>query len=179
MVDLPGDTEEAEVVSEGDLWFLPGPIEEEPDGLPPGPRAEPRETAVPDDWRNAEAGNAARLARVAGRIGALDDRLRRGPHGWRHRLALIEAADLSWLTGDRVSPDRLALWISMRLSGVQDDTGPLARVGWAVRRLTGGPGPKADLFAFLDRRDPENLDDEAEPFADRASGWLELMAKAT
>ena len=154
--DLLADAEEVEQTSEDDLWFLPGPMEEEPDDLPPGPRAEPRETAVLDDWRRAEAGNAARLARVAGRIGALDDRLKRGPEGWRHRLALIEAADLSWFAGDRIGPDRLALWISMRLSGVQDDTAALARVGWAVRRLTGGPGPEADLSAFLDRRDPEN-----------------------
>ena len=159
-------------------WFLPGPMEEEPDYLPPGPRAELRETAVLDDWRKAEAGNAARLARVAGRIGALDDRLRRGPKGWRHRLALMEAADLSWFVGDRIGPDRLALWKSMRLSGVQDDTAALARVGWAVRRLTGGPGPEVDLSAFLDRRDPENLGVEAEPFADRAGGWLDLMAQA-
>ena len=159
-------------------WFLPGPIEEEPEDLPPGPRAEPRETAVLDDWRRAEAGHAARLARVAGRLGALDDRLRRGPEGWRHRLALIEAADLSWFVGDRIGPDRLALWISLRLSGVHDDTGTLARVGWAVRRLTGGPGPEVDLSAFLDRRDPGNLGDEAEPFADRAGGWLDLMAQA-
>jgi hypothetical protein len=65
----------------------------------------------------------------------------------------------------------------MRLSGVQDDTAALARVGWAVRRLTGGPGPEADLSAFLDRRDPENMADEAEPFADRAGGWLDLMAQ--
>ncbi len=160
------------------MWFLPGPMEEEPDYLPPGPRAELRETAVLDDWRKAEAGNAARLARVAGRIGALDDRLRRGPKGWRHRLALMEAADLSWFVGDRIGPDRLALWKSMRLSGVQDDTAALARVGWAVRRLTGGPGPEVDLSAFLDRRDPENLGVEAEPFADRAGGWLDLMAQA-
>jgi hypothetical protein len=172
------DTEEPEQTSEDDLWFLPGPIEEEPDYLPPGPRAEPRETGVLDDWRRAEAGNAARLARVAGRIGALDDRLRRGPEGWRHRLALIEAADLSWFVGDRIGPDRLALWISMRLSGVQDDAAALARVGWAVRRLTGGPGPEVDLSAFLDRRDPEILGDEAEPFADRAGGWLDLMVQA-
>jgi hypothetical protein len=54
----------------------------------------------------------------------------------------------------------------------------LARAGWAVRRLTGGPGPEVDLSAFLDRRDPENLVDEAEPFADRAGGWLNLMAQA-
>ena len=178
-LDPLAGVEEVEETSEDDLWFLPGPIEEEPDDLPPGPRAEPRETDVLDDWRNAEAGHAARLARVAGRVGALDDRLKRGPEGWRHRLALIEAADLSWFVGDRIGPDRLALWISMRLSGAQEDTAVLARVGWAVRRLTGGPGPEVDLSAFLNRRDPENLSDEAEPFADRAGGWLDLMAQAT
>ncbi len=171
------DAEEAEQSSEDDLWFLPGPMEEEPDYLPPGPRAEPREAEALDDWRKAEAGLAARLARVAGRVGALDDRLKRSPEGWRHRLALIEAADLSWFAGDRIGPGRLALWISMRISGLQDDTAALARVGWAVRRLTGGPGPEVDLAAFLDRRDPENMADEAEPFADRAGGWLDLMAQ--
>lgn len=170
--------EEFEETSEDYLWFLPGPIEDWPDDLPPGPKAEPRETAVLDDWRKAEAGSAARLARVAGRLGALDDRLRRGPEGWRHRLALIEAADLSWFVGDRIGSDRLALWISMRLSGVQDDTAALTRVGWAVRRLTGGPGPEANLSTFLNRRDPENLGDDAEPFADRAGSWLALMSQA-
>ncbi|WP_430389688.1 helix-turn-helix domain-containing protein [Blastomonas fulva] len=170
--------EEAEERSEDDLWFLPGPFESEPDDLLPGPKAEPRETAILDDWRKAEADNAARLARVAGRLGGLDERLRRGPEGWRHRLALIEAADLSWFVGDRIGPDRLALWIALRLSGVHDDAAALARVGWAVRRLTGGPGPEVDLAAFVDRRDPENLADEAEPFADRAGGWLDLMAQA-
>jgi hypothetical protein len=171
--------EEGEERAENDLWFLPGPIENEPDDLPPWPRAEPRATAVLDDWRKAEARHAAWLARVAGRFGALDDRLQRGPQGWRHRLALIEAADLSWFAGDRIGPDRLALWISLRLSGVQDDTAALARVGWAVRRLAGGPGPEADLSAFLDRRDPENMEHRAEPFADRAGGWLDLMTQAT
>ncbi|WP_028030795.1 hypothetical protein [Gemmobacter nectariphilus] len=170
--------EEVEERSEDDLWFLPGPIEDEPDDLPPSPRGEPRETAILDDWRKAEADNAARLARVAGRLGGLDERLRRGPEGWRHRLALIEAADLSWFAGDRIGPDRLALWIALRLSGVQDDSVALARVGWAVRRLIGGPRPEEDLATFVDRRDPENLADEAEPFADRAGGWLDLMAQA-
>ena len=136
--------------------------------MPPGPRAEPPDTSVIDDWTKAEGTHAARLAKVAGRLGALDDRLLRGPNGWRHRLALIETADLSWLAGDRVSSDRLALWISMRLSGAQDDPEALARIGWAVRRLTGGPGPKVDLAAFLDRRDPENIEDSAERFEDRA-----------
>ncbi|QEW29881.1 hypothetical protein [Roseovarius indicus] len=159
-------------------WFLPGPLEEEPDDLPPGPRAEPSDIAVIDDWAKAEAAQAARLAKVAGRLGALDYRLLRGPDGWRHRLALIEAADLSWLAGDRVSSDRLALWISMRLSGAQDDPNALARVGWAVRRLMGGPGPMVDLAAFLDRRDPENIEDATERLEERAGGWLEVMKSA-
>jgi hypothetical protein len=172
------DVEVVAETLEGDLWFLPGPIQDEPDDLPPLPRAEPRKVAVLDEWRNAEAGHAARLARAAGRLGALDDRLRRGPEGWRHRLALIEAADLSWFVGDRLGPDRLALWISMRLTGVQDDSGALARVGWAVRRLSGGPSPESDLSTFLNRRDPENLGIEAEPFADRASSWQDVMSQA-
>ncbi len=170
--------EEDEEAHEEDLWFLPGPLDEEPDDLPPGPRAEPPDTAGIEDWAKAESVHAARLARVAGRLGALDDRLLRGPEGWRHRLALIEAANLSWFAGDRVSSDRLALWISMRLSGAQDDPNALARVGWAVRRLTGGPGPEDDLAAFLDRRDPENIEDSAEPFEDRAGGWLDVMTAA-
>jgi hypothetical protein len=171
--------EEDEEAHEEDLWFLPGPLEEEPDDLPPGPRAEPPDTAVIGDWAKAEGVHAARLARVAGRLGALDDRLLRGPEGWRHRLSLIEAADLSWFAGDRVGSDRLALWVSMRLSGAQDDPNALARVGWAFRRLTGGPGPKDDLAAFLDRRDPENIEDSAERFEDRAGGWLDVMTSAT
>ncbi|MGX9353662.1 hypothetical protein ACS3SW_00455 [Roseobacteraceae bacterium S113] len=170
--------EEDEEANEDDLWFLPGPLEEEPDDLPPGPRAEPPDTAVIEDWAKAEGVHAARLARVAGRLGALDDRLLRGPEGWRHRLALIEAADLSWLNGDRVGSDRLALWVSMRLSGAQDDPNALARVGWAVRRLTGVPGPMDDMSAFLDRRDPENIEDSAERFEDRAGGWLDVMTAA-
>lgn len=66
----------------------------------------------------------------------------------------------------------------MRKSGVQDDTAALARVGWAVRRMTGAPGPEADLASFLDRRGPANMADEAEPFADRAGGLLDLMVAA-
>lgn len=169
--DDPPDAPEPPV--EADLWFLPGPMDEA-DDLPPGPRAEPPETAISEDWRRAEAANAARLARVAGRLGALDERLRRGPEGWRHRLALIEAADLGWLAGDRIGADRLALWVALRLSGVQEDTGALARVGWAVRRLTGGPGPEGDLPAFLDRRDPEAA--PADPLIDRAAAWSGVMA---
>jgi hypothetical protein len=174
--DLVDKGAEAEEPSDQDLWFLPGRMEDEPDYLAPGTRAESAETSIIADWTRAEAGLAARLARVAGRLGALDERLRRGPEGWRHRLALIEASDLSWYVGDRVSPDRLALWIALRLSGAQEGTSALSRVGWGVRRLAGGPGPETGLADFLDRRDPDNIDGDAERFADRAEGWLDLMA---
>ena len=172
------DHDQAETSSEEDLWFLPGPVEDDSDDpLPRTPAAYPQ-PAISDDWRKAEAANAARLAHLAGRVGALHDRLMRGPHGWHHRLALIEAANLSWVTGDRIGPDRLALWICMHLGGVQDDTAALSRAEWAVRRLTKGPGPQADLAAFLDRRDPQSPRSGAEPLADRADSWCELMAEA-
>jgi len=165
--DGPIYPDETPVLSDDDLWFLPGPSDD--DDLEPQPL--PGQIAIPDIWRQAEAGLAARLAHVAGQLGALDERLRRGPEGWRHRLALIEAAELSWFAGDRIAPDRLALWIALRLSGVQEDTAALARVGWAVRRLTSGPGPQEGLADFLGRHDPDTHNPEADSFADRAGTW--------
>jgi hypothetical protein len=48
----------------------------------------------------------------------------------------------------------------MRLGSVEDDAQALARAGWAVRRLQGGPGPEASgreagLTTFLGRTVPE------------------------
>lgn len=176
--DFANGVVQADETAEKDLWFLPSPTEEEPDFFPNRLRVEPTETTIFADWKQAEAGLAARLAHVAVRLGALDERLRRGPKGWRHRLALIEAADLSWLNGDRITVDRLALWDALRLSGVQQDTAALARVGWSVRRLTGGPGPEVNLGEFLGRHDSENISDAAERFKDRAGSWLDLMNAA-
>ena len=182
-----------------DLWFLPGPIEDEPDYLPPGHKPDAKETDVVDVWRAAEAGLAAQLARVSARLGILDERLRRGPAGWRQRLALIEASDLSWLTQDRIGLDRLSLYMALRASTATDDAQALYRMGWTVRRLTGGPAPLTvrscvgDLEAFLDRRhrsgQGERFDEakvpsrlremaEREDFADRAAGWLAMMDQA-
>lgn len=47
--DALPDTGEVDETPEDDLWFLPGAIDDEPDDLPPGPRAEPREIKVIDD----------------------------------------------------------------------------------------------------------------------------------
>jgi hypothetical protein len=192
--------EAAEDRDDADLWFMPGPPEEEPDFLPPGPQPEARESEIVDAWRAAEAGQAAQLAHVTARLGILDERLRRGPVGWRHRLAVIEASELSWLTQDRIGPDRLSLYMVLRISTATDDAQALYRMGWTVRRLAGGPGPLgvgqgvADLEAFLDRRDRpgqgESLKDTGAPirmqemedreaFENRAASWLAMMRQAT
>ncbi len=165
----------AQADAEDDLWFLPGPPEDDTDDLRPGPRADAGEAVLLAEWLNAEAGLAAPLARVAGRFGALNDRLLRGPEGWRHRLALIEAAELSWSIGDRITADRLAQWLALRLSSAQEDTGVLLRAGWAARRLTGGPGPMTSFAAFLGRHDPEHPRDDSDLFIHRAESWIALM----
>ena len=54
------------------------------------------------------------------KLGVLDERLRSAPEGWRHRLAMIEAAELSWVAGERLAGDKLALWMARRL-GAQED----------------------------------------------------------
>ena len=193
------DLEASEDKDNADLWFLPGPLEDEPVYLPPGPAPEAGESEIVDAWRAAEAGQAAQLARVAARLGILDERLRRGPAGWRQRLALIEAADLSWLTQDRIGLDRLSLYMALRVSTATDDAQAMYRIGWAVRRLSGGPALLTlrsgtdDLNTFLDRRDRpgqgERFEEakassrvvemaEREAFEDRAAGWLAMMDQA-
>jgi hypothetical protein len=115
---------------------------------PPGPRAEAPEAAVLNDWRTAEAGSAVRLARVAGRIDVLDDRLKCGPVGWRHRLALIKAADLSrfvgvrfgltdWRSGAEPFVDRAESWLD--LAAQAGDLHPITRacVGFHLWSLAG------------------------------------------
>lgn len=161
---------------EDDLWFLPGPPEDEPDFLPPLPRAEAHEGDLIHEWEAAQAGQAARLAHVAARLGALDERLRRGPEGWRHRLALGEAAELSWQTGERLAADRLALWLALRMGSSEAEDLQFQKLGWAVRRLTGGPGPGSGLAAFLGRHETRQGDEA--PLGERIAGLEEMLRRA-
>jgi len=153
---------------EDDLWFLaPTPEAEE---RPAASRAPAQPVPGLADWRAAQGDLAAELAHLAARFGALDERLRRAPDGWRQRLALAEAAELSWWAGDRVPADTLALWLGQRLSGAQDDGPARARAAWAARRLTGGPPPLPGLAAFLAR--------PAEEAGPRAADWQAALAGA-
>jgi hypothetical protein len=164
----------------------------------PGPRAAAR--IAPDDWAGAEAGLAAALAQAALAVGALDDRVRSAggaapasaapgrPHapqtdapaaagvlarpgaGLRQRLLCAEIADLAWHLGDRVTVDRLALYLVLRLPGMgvhaADEAQALARAAWAWRRLDHGAVPPRDdppaLAAWLGRA-PAATGDTADP----------------
>lgn len=150
---------------EDDLWFLP--CDENVDiqeFLPPGTNPERGVLFDPREWRAAQSNLAHELADLAAYFGALDERLRAGPAGWGHRLALMDVADLGWWTGDRIGVDRLALWTGLRIGATGEDAQALSRAGWAVRRLTSGAGPSdggwdAGLTAFMDRlsKDPEDV----------------------
>lgn len=133
---------------------IPGPIY----AGPARPDPDPTDNDVPSSahslfaaaaWRAAQGDHAVELAILAECLGRLDARLRTG--GWRQRLAVEEAAGLSWWVGDRVGVDRLSLWLGARLSGAQDDAQALARAGWAARRLGAATDPRADPDAFFGR----------------------------
>lgn len=131
-LDLPGpyDAEPEEAP-----WFLPA----EPEEAAPLPRRPSQGLVEAGDWRRAEAALAADLAALAFDAGRLAERLAGTGPGAVQRLALDEAAALSWWTGDRVGAERLALWSSYRIGAAEEDGGGLIRTAWAARRLAASP----------------------------------------
>ncbi|QIE43009.1 hypothetical protein G5B39_13240 (plasmid) [Rhodobacteraceae bacterium SC52] len=122
-----------------DLWFIPASPdgEEAPGDLPwlTSSSRSSQDDLRADDWAESEAVNAAALARAAMAVGGLDDRVRSGVPGLRRRLICSEVADLGWHLGDRVTVDRLALYLVLRLAALSEDSQSLARAAWAQRRL--------------------------------------------
>ena len=163
-------------VEEDDLWFLPGPDHATLDDAHdlPLPQADRQPLVDVAAWAKAEATLARPLAELAQLSGMLRARLADGPEGWQHRLALQEAVDLSWLAGDRVPSERLALWQMLRLAGGAEDTQALARAGWAARRLRDGPRLQDDLATFLGR---QAVGAEA-ALPDKLADWAEVMGQA-
>ena len=127
--------------------------------MPPPPEdeapARPGPTLRVADWLAAEAGQGRGLARAAAAFARLDERVRQAGPGALRRLALAEAAAISWQAGDRVAAERLALYDLDRADMGRDDAGALGAAHWALRRLAmhpgGGPGPEHGLDAFLAR----------------------------
>jgi hypothetical protein len=134
---LPGPFDPAEAE---DPWFLP-PDDAESDALsmtkatPPWPSL-----ADAAGWRAAEAALAADLADLTFELGRLAERVAAAGQGAAQRLALAEAASLSWWSGDRVGSDRLALWLSYRIGAAEEGGEGLIRTAWAARRLMAPAG---------------------------------------
>ena len=166
---------DAEPLPDEDLWFLPPADYATQDAAHdlPLPRADHRPLVDIAAWAEAERGVAGALTDLGILLGRLAERLETGPQGWLHRLALREAADLSWLAGDRVPMERLALWLTLRLGGEGEDGQALARAGWAARRLVQAPAPKDDLAGFLGRV----ASDAHDGLADQIADWAEVMGQ--
>lgn len=133
---------EGEAEAEAAPWFLPA----DPDEVAsPAPLLRAGRGSLLDaaGWRAAEAAQAADLAELAFEFGRLSERVAAAGQGAVQRLALEEAASLSWWSGDRVTADRLALWLSYRIGAVEEGGDGLIRIAWAARRLAAsasGPG---------------------------------------
>ena len=160
---LPGPYDGTEAA---DLWFLPG----EPEEVLSLPRPAEGRLVEPEAWRAAEASLAGELSELAFDAGRLAERLRSTGPGAVQRLALEEAAALSWWTGDRIGADRLALWLSYRIGAADEGGEGLIRTAWAVRRLM-APAPAAveamvaDLLGGDGRGDPAFAQEVAEALA--------------
>ncbi|MFN3280637.1 MAG: hypothetical protein ACK40I_03055 [Tabrizicola sp.] len=127
------------------------------------------------EWRAAEASLALDLAELAFDAGRLAARAAARSTGAVQRLALDEAAAFSWWTGDRVSADSLALWLSCRIGAAGEGGDGLIRTAWAARRLmapagaTGLAGRLAETLGGEGRSDPALIGDVATEIAGLAA----------
>lgn len=148
---LPG-LYDRDATGDDDLWFLPEDHETAAEDWPLAMQSRADRTPLfdPVEWRAAEAALAGDLAALAHDTGRLAERLSHMP-GAAGRLALQEAASLSWWVGDRIAADRLALWLILREGAGAEDAPGLARAAWVARRLSplAATGQSAEALAAL------------------------------
>lgn len=147
--DLQGSPYDPHVAEE-DLWFLPGPSEDEEDG--PFPPADRRILIDPAAWQQAERQLAPQLARTAAALATLDERCRALGPGATERLALIEVEAMLWAQGARIRREQIAAYLS-GAGGITLDRTELAQAAWAYRRMLARPGPLPALRGFLGLHD--------------------------
>jgi hypothetical protein len=141
----PGPFDPAET---NDLWFLPPDDDADPGLFAPLHPARPVSLVEAAEWLAAERALAADLADLSFDLGRLAERTATAGNGVVQRLALEEAASLSWWTGDRMTSDRLALWLSYRIGAAEAGGEGLIRTAWAARRLA-SKGQGSDLADSL------------------------------
>lgn len=181
-----GDTPEAlrgpfdpEDGAEPDLWFLPPPDAEASDVLFHAVSNTTKTRDEVPDWRAAEAELAADIAELSFDAGRLAERVWTAGQGAAQRLALDEVAGLSWWTGDRVTADRLALWLSYRIGAAGEDGEGLIRTAWAARRFMATDRPGGSLAGTLASALGERVDPHLADEAAAALQGIELLSPVT
>ncbi|MDO5640873.1 MAG: hypothetical protein Q4G26_00595 [Paracoccus sp. (in: a-proteobacteria)] len=125
-----------------DLWFLPGPPD---DDTPPLPRADRHALVDPADWTRAQAALPLKLAAAAQALGALDAVLMDDP-GMIRRLAITEVGAMLWAAGTPLPREEIGR--DLMAGRASSDRQIMAKARWALRRLEGQSDP-ADLRGFL------------------------------
>lgn len=128
-------------MSDDDLWFLPGPPEDDD----PPHRSGQRALVEPADWLRAQGAHAIRLARAAQALGALDATVAGDP-GMIRRLAMFEVEAILWAEGTPLPREDIGRDLMAGRAG--SDPQVMAKARWALRRLEGQADP-ADLRGFL------------------------------
>ncbi|SLN73484.1 HTH DNA binding domain protein [Falsiruegeria litorea R37] len=171
----PDDTED----DDDDLWFLPGPPDEEDSATAPWPIAPRPMSLDPAVWIEAERGRYRALIATVQAVERYAERLRHFPSQVKERFALATVSAVLRSEGVWLGPERIALYQALRLA--TDDTArDLSRASWAMRRLMARPvqggGPTDGVHHFLGRAhqaDPQNV-----PGEDRPIGYeLESMGR--
>lgn len=92
-----------------------------------------------DVWLEAEAALARPLADAVAAFARADERLRAWDPGHARagveRLALSQAAALTWAEGAGLEVERLTLWGAARIGRMAMEDADMARAAWAARRL--------------------------------------------
>ncbi|MDO5647253.1 helix-turn-helix domain-containing protein [Paracoccus sp. (in: a-proteobacteria)] len=122
-------------MSDDDLWFLPGPLDE-----PQTPLMDAR------DWRAAQSALAADLARAAMAVGRLDELIAQMGAGAARRLALQQVESFLWAAGTPLRREEIGR--DLMDARADADMAVMGLARWSLRRLEGAGDP-ADLRGFL------------------------------
>ena len=137
-------------MSDSDLWFLPGPADDEEP-------AQARQSGLTraNAWQQAQSELAVSLAGAAQALGALDAVLANDP-GMIRRLAMMEVEAMLWAEGTPLPREEIGR--DLMAGRASSDPQVMAKARWALRRLEGQADP-SELRGFLGLH---RVDDPAE-----------------
>lgn len=185
------DGEEGE---DDDLWFLPPQAEGDLDG---------DEADAPfffdlRSWQEAERDLLLDISDTAFHIGILSQKITSLGEGIRDRLTRMEAAELSWVSGERMPLDRLHSALALRkMPSSPEQVETLQNIIWAWRAYQKNLDPlEDDIRLLLDRHEAKGLQSQflggerqdqqasalgilsGEAFMDRYEEWNEAMGQS-